>query len=75
LAGRYANGGRLLFDEMAALCPRTATKMWTSDEDKQLLELQAAGKSNFLIAAELRRSTGAVFGRPICLKGQGKCSQ
>ena len=50
--------------------PANSNKKWTPDEDKRLLELQAAGKSNFLIAAELRRSTGAVFGRLSVLKAR-----
>jgi DNA-binding NarL/FixJ family response regulator len=50
--------------------PANSNKKWTPDEDKRLLEFQAAGKSNFLIAAELRRSTGAVFGRLSVLKAR-----
>src|ERR1700730_17106713 len=41
---------------------------WTPEEDKRLLKLRAAGKSSFLIAAELRRSVGAVQGRLSILK-------
>ena len=50
--------------------PANSNKKWTLDEDKRLLELQAAGKSNFLIAAELRRSSGAVYGRLSVLKAR-----
>jgi DNA-binding NarL/FixJ family response regulator len=50
--------------------PANSNKKWTPDEDKRLLELQAAGKSNFLIAAELRRSSGAVSGRLSVLKAR-----
>jgi DNA-binding NarL/FixJ family response regulator len=42
--------------------PVNSNNKWTPEEDKRLLELQAAGKSNFSIAAELRRSVGAVLG-------------
>jgi hypothetical protein len=52
---------------MAALCLGTATTNGRR-EDKRLLELQAAGKSSFLIAAEPRRSVGAVQGRLSVLK-------
>jgi hypothetical protein len=55
------------FDEMPR-CARDSNKKWIPDEDKRLLELQAAGESNFLIAAELRRSSGAVYGRLSVLK-------
>ena len=51
------------------LCLRTATK-WTPEEDKRLLELEAAGKSSFLVAAELRRSIGSVRGRLAILKAR-----
>jgi hypothetical protein len=50
--------------------PANSNKKWTPDDDKRLLELQAAGKSNFLIAAELRRSVGAVYGRLSVLKAK-----
>jgi Myb-like DNA-binding domain len=43
---------------------------WTPEEDRRLLDLQAAGKSSFLIAAELRRSVGAVHGRLSVLKAR-----
>jgi DNA-binding NarL/FixJ family response regulator len=42
--------------------PANSNKKWTPEEDKRLLELQAAGKSNFSIAAGLRRSVQAVLG-------------
>ena len=50
--------------------PVNSNKKWTADEDKRLLQLQAAGKSNFLIAAVLRRSTEAVLGRLSILKAK-----
>jgi DNA-binding NarL/FixJ family response regulator len=48
--------------------PANSNNKWTPEEDKRLLELQAAGKSSFSIAAELRRSVGAVHGRLSVLK-------
>jgi hypothetical protein len=48
-------------------CACEQQQQWTPEEDKRLLELQAAGKSS--VAAELRRSVGAVHG------GQGKVCQ
>ena len=43
--------------------PANSNNKWTTEADKRLLELQAAGKSSFSIAAEFRRSIGAVRGR------------
>jgi DNA-binding CsgD family transcriptional regulator len=48
--------------------PANSHNKWTPEEDKRLLKLKAAGKSSFLIAAELRRSVGAVHGRLSLLK-------
>ena len=48
--------------------PANSNDKWTPEEDKRLLKLRAAGKSSFLIAAELRRSVGAVQGRLSILK-------
>jgi DNA-binding NarL/FixJ family response regulator len=50
--------------------PAKSNNKWTPEEDKRLLELQAAGKSNFSIAAELRRSIGAVLGHLSVLKAR-----
>jgi DNA-binding CsgD family transcriptional regulator len=50
--------------------PVNSNNKWTLEEDKRLLELQAAGKSNFLIAAALRRSIGSVHGRLTVLKAK-----
>jgi hypothetical protein len=36
---------------------------WTGEDDHKLLELVAAGRSKFAIAAALKRSTGAVSTR------------
>jgi hypothetical protein len=48
--------------------PVNSNKKWTPDEDKRLLQLKAAGKSNISIAAALRRSIGSVHGRLAILK-------
>jgi hypothetical protein len=50
--------------------PAKSNNKWTPEEDKRLLELQAARKSNFSIAAELRRSVGAVLGHLSVLKAR-----
>jgi hypothetical protein len=50
--------------------PANSNNKWTPEEDKRLLELQAAGKSSFLAAAELRRSVGSVRGRLAILKAR-----
>jgi DNA-binding NarL/FixJ family response regulator len=52
--------------------PVNSNKRWTPEEDKRLLELQAAGKSNVSIAAALRRSIGSVLGRLSILKVREK---
>jgi DNA-binding NarL/FixJ family response regulator len=52
--------------------PVNSNKRWTPEEDKRLLELQAAGKSNVSIAAALRRSIGSVLGRLSVLKVREK---
>jgi hypothetical protein len=48
--------------------PVNSYKKWTPEEDKRLLQLKAAGKSNVSIAAALRRSIGSVHGRLGILK-------
>jgi DNA-binding CsgD family transcriptional regulator len=50
--------------------PAKSNKRWTPKEDKRLLELRAAGKSSFSIAAELRRSVEAVLGHLSVLKAR-----
>ena len=52
--------------------PVNSNKKWTPEEDKRLLELQAAGKSNVSIAVALRRSIGSVLGRLFVLKVRDK---
>jgi hypothetical protein len=47
---------------------RNSNDRWTDEEDKRLLELQRAGKSNFWMAAALRRSQKSVIGRIYILK-------
>jgi hypothetical protein len=51
------------FDGRRCPVPANSNNKWTKEEDKRLLELQAAGKSSFSMAAELRRSVGALRGR------------
>ena len=51
------------FDGRRCPVPANSNNKWTKEEDKRLLELQAAGKSSFSMAAELRRSVGALPGR------------
>jgi hypothetical protein len=68
LAGRYANGGRLFLMKWGCAVPANSNNKWTPEEDKRFRKLQAAGKSSFLIAAELRRSVGAAHGRLSVLK-------
>jgi hypothetical protein len=50
--------------------PANSNKKWTPEADKRLLELRAAGKSSFSIAAEFRRSVEAVRGRIAVLKAK-----
>jgi DNA-binding CsgD family transcriptional regulator len=52
--------------------PAKSNKRWTPKEDKRLLELRAAGKSSFSIAAELRRSVEAVLGHLSVLKAKDR---
>jgi hypothetical protein len=50
--------------------PANSNNKWTPEEDKRLLELEVAGKSSFLVAAELRRTVGSVRGRLAMLKAR-----
>jgi hypothetical protein len=43
--------------------PANSNNKWTAEEDKRLLRLQAARKSSFSIAAQLRRSVSAIRAR------------
>jgi hypothetical protein len=52
--------------------PANSNKKWTPEVDKRLLDLRAAGKSTFAIAAELRRSITSVRGRLSILKAKGR---
>jgi hypothetical protein len=45
---------------------------WTGEDDRRLLELKAAGRSNLSIAVALRRSTSAVTGRLGVLRKRGE---
>ena len=42
---------------------RNSNDRWTEEEDNRLLELRTKGKSNFWIAAALRRSLNSVAAR------------
>jgi hypothetical protein len=44
-------------------------KLWSPDEDRQLLKLKAAGKANAVIAHALRCSTNSVVARLVNLTG------
>jgi hypothetical protein len=50
--------------------PANSNNKWTPMEDKRLLELQAAGKSIFSMAAAFRRSIGSVRGRISVLRAR-----
>jgi hypothetical protein len=47
---------------------RNSNDKWTEEEDKRLLELRTKGKSNYWIAAALRRSLTSVAARLYVLK-------
>jgi DNA-binding NarL/FixJ family response regulator len=47
---------------------RNSNDRWTDEEDKRLLALRAARKSNAVIASALRRSEASVVGRLYVLK-------
>jgi hypothetical protein len=44
--------------------PLPAGRKWTSDEEKQLVDLLVAGATAPAIARRLKRSTGAIYARP-----------
>jgi hypothetical protein len=48
--------------------PQNRNQIWTTDEDKRLLELHRAGRSFISIAAALKRSQDAIKGRLYVLK-------
>jgi hypothetical protein len=43
--------------------PKNSNKPWTADDDKQLLELKAAGTSHGAMGVALGRSTGSIMAR------------
>jgi hypothetical protein len=43
--------------------PRNNNKPWTPEDDKRLLELKVARRSNGAIGVALARSTGSIIGR------------
>jgi hypothetical protein len=47
---------------------RERNNRWTADEDRQLLEMKAAGKSIFAIAGVFKRTVSAVEQRLYFLK-------
>jgi hypothetical protein len=48
--------------------PRNSNVKWTEEEDLRLLEMKAAGKSFFAMAAAFKRSAGSIRGRLYILK-------
>ena len=42
---------------------RNSSKQWTPEDEKRLLELEAAGKPRVMIAAALHRSAGSISSR------------
>ena len=46
--------------------------LWTVEEEKRLLELHAAGKSNARVALALRRTTGSIEARLYILRVNAK---
>jgi hypothetical protein len=54
---------------------RNSSKQWTPEDDKRLLELEAAGKSRVMIAAALRRSPGSIPARLYILRGKATISE
>src|ERR1700722_2569662 len=48
---------------LSARMPKNSNKPWIPEDDKRLLELKAAGKSNGAIGVTLARSTGSIIGR------------
>jgi hypothetical protein len=47
---------------------RNSCKEWTPEEEKRLLELEAAGKPRVIIAAALRRSAPSIRSRLTVLR-------
>jgi hypothetical protein len=52
----------------SAPMPKRKSTKWTPQDDELLLALRAAGKSNVLIAAALRRTKSAITSRLSILK-------
>jgi DNA-binding NarL/FixJ family response regulator len=50
--------------------PRKSNTKWTDEDDRRLLELRAAGKSERVIALALRRSPGSVGTRLSTLRAR-----
>ena len=48
--------------------PLNSNIKWTEEDDRRLLEMKAAGKSTFAIAAAFKRSLGSIKGRLHLLK-------
>jgi hypothetical protein len=48
--------------------PLPAGRKWTSDEERQLVELLVSGAKASAIARRLNRSTGAIYARATSLK-------
>ena len=54
--------GLFHFTRLGAMLPNKK-RPWTGEDDQRLLDLVAAGRSKFSIAATMKRSTGAVLTR------------
>jgi len=52
--------------------PIQQNKPWTKEDDRRLLDMQAAGRSIPSLAAALKRSAGAVTGRIAALRSRAK---
>ena len=47
---------------------RNRNRIWTTDDDKRLLELQGSGRSFMSTAAAMKRSAAAIKGRLYVLR-------
>ena len=51
---------------------RKSNMKWTEEDDRRLLQLRSAGKSNLSIGLALKRSTSAIQGRLGVLKAKAR---
>jgi hypothetical protein len=59
--------GSFHFTRLGAMLPNKK-RPWTGEDDQKLVDLVAAGRSKFSIAATMKRSTGAVLTRLSALR-------